>query len=86
MLANQHPRARRVVLTPGEVQRDPAHDIALEVRVNPAGVTIPAHSEQTVSVEVVLPEDLVRSGERYVGQIQVTGGVEAVVDVVVDVD
>ena len=52
----------------------------------PDGVTIPAHSEQTVTVEVVLPEGLVRSGERYVGEIQVSGGVEAVVDVVVEVD
>ncbi len=86
VLANQHPRARRVVLTSGEVLRDPAHDVALPVRVDPDGVTIPAHSEQTVTVEVVLPEDLVRSGERYVGQIQVSGGVEAVVDVVVEVD
>ncbi len=86
VLANQHPRARRVVLTSSEVRRDPARDVALPMRVDPAGVTIPAHGEQTVLVEVVLPEDLVRSGERYLGQIQVTGGVEAVVDVVVDVD
>ncbi len=86
VLANQHPRARRVLLTSGEVLRDPARDVSLPVRVDPAGVTIPAHSEQTVTVEVVLPEDVVRSGERYVGEIQVTGGVEAVVDLVVDVD
>jgi hypothetical protein len=86
VLANQHPRARKVVLTPGDVVPDPARDVALPVRVDPAGVTIPAHSEQTVTLEVVLPEDVVRSGERYVGEIQVTGGVEAVVDVVVDVD
>ena len=86
VLANQHPRARRVVLTPGEVLREPARDGALPVRVDPAGVTIPAHGEQTVTVEVDLPEEVVHSGERYVGEIQVTGGVEAVVDVVVDVD
>ncbi|WP_299444519.1 hypothetical protein [uncultured Phycicoccus sp.] len=86
VLANQHARARRVVLTPGEVLREPARDVALPVRVDPAGVTIPAHGEQTVTVEVAVPEDVVRSGERYVGEIQVTGGVEAVVDVVIDLD
>jgi len=86
VLANQHPRARRVTLTPDDVLRDPAHDVALPVRVDPAAVTIPAHSEQSVAVEVELPLGVVRSGERYTGQVQVSGGVEAVVDVVVDVD
>ena len=89
MLANRHPRARRVVLTPRDARSqatDRGSAAALPIRVDPAGVTIPAHSERAVSVEVDLPAGVVRSAERYSGVVEVTGGVEALVDVVVDVD
>lgn len=85
LLANQHPRARRVLLTPGDLRRRSGAGGSLAMRVAPEGVTIPANGEQTVTVEVDLPADTVASGERCTGTIAVTGGVEAVVDVTVEV-
>lgn len=84
-LANQHARARRVILKPGGVRPESGRHVRLEVRVDPDAVTIPALGEHVVSIEVDLDPAVVESGERYVGVIEVTGGVEAVVDVAVEV-
>ena len=85
ILANQHPRARRVALSPSPLRSAPGREPGLTMQLDPAGATIPAMGEQRVEVTVDLDADLVRPGERYTGTVEVTGGVEAVVDVVVEV-
>ena len=85
-LANSHPRARRVLLSAGRLQPDTGRHVSLELRLDPEGVTIPAGADHDVQLEVDLVPEVVRTGERYVGIIEVTGGVEAVLDVAVVVE
>jgi hypothetical protein len=85
-LANTHARARRVLLSPGRLQPDTGRHVSLDLRVDPEGVTIPAATEHDVQLEVHLTPEVVRPGERYTGIIEVTGGVETVLDVVVVVE
>lgn len=85
-LANSHPRARRVLLSAGRLQPDTGRHVSLELRLDPEGVTIPAGADHDVQLEVDLSPEVVRTGERYVGVIEVTGGVEAVLDVAVVVE
>lgn len=85
-LSNAHPRARKVLLSAGRLQPDTGRHVELELRLDPDGVTIPAGSEHDVLLEVDLAPDVVRPGERYEGVIQVTGGVEAELDVAVVVE
>jgi hypothetical protein len=85
-LSNAHPRARKVLLSAGTLRPDTGRHVELELRLDPDGVTIPARSEHDVLLEVHLEPDVVRPGERYEGVIQVTGGVEAELDVAVVVE
>jgi hypothetical protein len=85
-LANSHPRSRRVILSAGRLQPDTGRHVSLELRLDPDGVTIPAGADHDVRLEVDLAPEVVRPGERYVGVIEVTGGVEAVLDVAVVVE
>ena len=80
-LANQHPRARRVLLSPSGLRPESGRHVSLELRVDPVGVTIPAMTEQEIRLEAELLDTVVRPGERFVGIIEVSGGVEAVLDV-----
>ncbi|MFC7595874.1 hypothetical protein ACFQU3_11185 [Terrabacter sp. GCM10028922] len=85
-LSNTHARARRVLLSPGRLQPDTGRHVSLDLLVDPEGVTIPAATEHDVQLEVHLAPEVVRPGERYTGIIEVTGGVETVLDVVVVVE
>lgn len=85
-LANTHARARRVLLSPGRLQPDTGRHVSLDLQIDPEGVTIPAATEHDVHLEVHLTPEVVRPGERYTGVIEVTGGVETVLDVVVVVE
>lgn len=84
-LSNQHPRARRVTLTPSDVRPATGQDVGLRISVDPEAVTIAAMSEHDVHLAVDLLAAVVRPGERLAGTIEVSGGVEAVFDVVVEV-
>ena len=84
-VANQHPRARRVVLRPSELRDLAGTVIALTLTVDPDQVTVPAGEEQQVVLETELTAELVQPGERYVGTVEVSGGDEATLDVTVEV-
>lgn len=84
-LSNQHPRARRVTLTPSDVRPGTGRDVSLGISVDPEAVTIGAMSEHDVQLAVDLLAAVVRPGERLTGTVEVSGGVEAVFDVVVEV-
>ena len=87
VLANTHNRARRVDLVPGTLTPAPTGDDGTSpaLTVTPDAVTIPAGEEGTVEVVVTLPAGSVSPGDRLTGSVEVTGGVEAVVEVVVEV-
>lgn len=84
-VANQHPRARRVVLRPSELRDLSGTAVAVTLTVDPDQATVPAGEEQQVLLEVELTADLVQPGERYVGTVDVSGGDEATLDVTVEV-
>ena len=84
-VANQHPRARRVVLRPSELRDLAGTVIALTLTVDPDQVTVPAGEDQQVVLETELTAELVQPGERYVGTVEVSGGDEATLDVTVEV-
>jgi hypothetical protein len=68
------------------LQPDTGRHVSLDLRVDPDSVTIPAGAEHDVELAVHLSPEVVRPGERYGGIIEVTGGVEAVLDVAVVVE
>jgi hypothetical protein len=84
-VANQHPRARRVLLNPSPLRDESGSVVRLPFRVDPEGVTIPAGSEHAVHLEVDLLSEAVLVGGRYRGTVDVSGGDEAVLDVTVEV-
>jgi hypothetical protein len=84
-VANQHPRARRVLLDPAPLRDEWGSVVRLPFRVDPEGVTIPAGSEHAVHLEVDLLSEAVLAGGRYHGTVDVSGGDEAVLDVTVEV-
>lgn len=84
-VANQHPRARRVVLRPSELRDLGGTVVALTLTVDPDQVTVPPGEEQQVVLATELVTDLVQPGERYVGTVEVSGGDEATLDVTVEV-
>jgi hypothetical protein len=84
-VANQHPRARRVLLNPSPLRDESGTVVRLPFRVDPEGVTIPAGSEHAVHLEVDLLSEAVLVGGRYHGTVDVSGGDEAVLDVTVEV-
>jgi hypothetical protein len=68
------------------LQPDTGRHVSLDLVLDPDGVTIPAGEDHDIQLEVLLAPEVVRPGERYVGIIEVTGGVEAVLDVAVVVE
>jgi predicted transcriptional regulator len=86
-VVNRHPRSRRVVVTAG-VLRDGASDevCAVAVGIQPSRVTVPSGQERRVEIAVPLDPSAIRPGRVYVGTIEVSGGDEARVDLVVSAD
>lgn len=84
-VVNQHPRARRIELTPGEMHAADGSPVGLPFRVDPRRVTVAASAEHEVAVEVDLDPSIARPGERYRGTVAVTGGDEASIEVAVEV-
>ncbi len=85
-VVNRHPRARRVELTPSGLVDQAGASVALELRVEPARVTIPAGGDHQITVEVDLASDVVTPGAGYTGTLTVSGGDEATVAVAVEVE
>lgn len=85
-VVNRHPRARRVELAASGLAGPDGETVALELRVQPARVTIPAGGDHQIRVEVDLVPQVVAPGARYTGTLTVTGGDEATVAVAVEVE
>jgi hypothetical protein len=84
-VANRHPRARRVVLDASVLRDDAGAVVPIALSVDPESVTIPAGAEHEVQLAVDLTADLVQSGQRYHGTVDVSGGDEATLEVTVEV-
>lgn len=86
-VVNSHPRARRVTLAASAL-RDVAHDqpCAAQVGLEPGSVTIPAGAERIIELTVPLVAGQVEPGHAYAGQIEVSGGDERTIDLVVTVE
>jgi hypothetical protein len=84
-VVNRHARARRVELTPSDLQDVTGALVATTLRVDPEHVTIPAGGDYQVRLEVDLDAADVRVGDRYDGTIEVSGGDEATLEVTVEV-
>jgi hypothetical protein len=84
-VVNRHARARRVELRPSDLVDPAGAAAAVLLRVDPDRVTIPAGGEYQVRLEVDLGADLVRPGDRFTGSVEVSGGDEATLEVVVEV-
>ncbi len=83
-VVNRHPRARRI-----EVSATALHDAvggqscAGTVDVDPARVTVPPGQERRIELSTVLDPQVYTPGRAYTGTIQVSGGDEATVGVIV---
>jgi hypothetical protein len=86
-VVNRHPRARRVTVAVSGL-RDAATDepCAAVVGLDPAGVTIPSGQESRIELSVPLADGVFRPGHAYLGQIDVSGGDEGTIDLVVTVE
>ena len=85
VVENHHPRRRRVVVTPGPVTSRSGRDVGATVQVDPAQVTLAPGAERTLSLRVELDALRFSAGRTYRGQVQVSGGDEAVFDVTITV-
>lgn len=84
-VVNRHPRARRVELEPSDLRDATGTVVALSLEVDPDHVTIPAGEEHQVRITADLDEGIVQPGQQYVGSVTVSGGDEAMLEVVVEV-
>ncbi|MGV1010245.1 MAG: hypothetical protein ACOYBY_16835 [Dermatophilaceae bacterium] len=83
-VVNRHPRARRIDVVPSAL-RDAVNDEPCQgsVEVEPARVTVPSGKERRIELSAVLDPQLFTPGRAYTGAIQVSGGEQATVTVVV---
>jgi len=85
MVANQHPRPRRIQLSAGEVVDSRGVVVAATLDVSPTNVTVPSEQERAISLGVDLDDKSFSSGRRYSSTVDVRGGDEATIEVTIDV-
>ncbi len=86
IVVNRHPRARRIELSATPLRERSGVPVGMAPELVPVRVTVPAGKEHSISVSVDLDEAVFAAGERYVGELEVTGGDEATLAVVVEVE
>ncbi len=85
-VANKHPRARRIALRPGPLLAADGHEVPAVIDASPASVTVPAGDEAEIGLGVHLDPDVFIRGARYTAAIEVSGGAEATLALVVRVE
>ena len=85
MVANQHPRPRRIELSAGDVSDSMGVASAATLEVTPARVTVPSGQERSISLGVDLDSASLSAGKRYSSTVDVTGGDEATIEVTIDI-
>lgn len=84
-VANQHPRARRIQLSAGEVLDSAGAAVGAALEVSPTTVTVPSGKERPVSLGVGLDAAVFAADRRYSCTVEVSGGDEATIDVTIEV-
>lgn len=85
-VANKHPRGRRVQLSAGDLTDAGGSPVGAALEVVPTRVTVPAGQERAVTVGVELSPEQFTAGGHYTGTVEVSGGDEATLDVLVEVE
>jgi len=85
-VANQHPRARRIALTAGPLSDSLGELVDAELEADPSTVTVPAGEESQVTLSVNLDAKAFAAGQDYTATVEVSGGAEARIAVLVHVD
>ena len=84
-VANAHPRPRRIQLAAGDVVDSTGAVVTAVLDVSPARVTVPSGQERRVSLAIDLDEMSFAAGKRYSCTVDVSGGDEATIEVIIDV-
>lgn len=84
-VANQHPRARRIQLSAGNLADSTGATVGAGLDVSPTMVTVPSGQERSVKLGVDLDGAHFSAGGQYSGTVQVSGGDEATIEVSVEV-
>jgi hypothetical protein len=84
-VANQHPRARRIQLSTGDLADSRGAAVGAALEVTPTTVTVASGKERSVKLGVDLDGAHFLAGKRYFGTVEVSGGDEATIDVSVEV-
>jgi hypothetical protein len=86
MVANQHPRPRRIQLSAGDLVDATGAAIAAAVKISPTTLTVTSGQERLVRIEVDLDDASFTAGQWYSCAIDVSGGDKATIDVTVQVE
>lgn len=87
VVVNRHPRARRITLTPGPLTAVGAtRPLDAAVHVSLTTVTVQPHQEQSVIIAVQLDPEQFTPGTQYAGVVEVSGGDEALLELLVSVE
>lgn len=85
-VANKHPRTRRITLTPSILTDMQGHVVGAVVRSDPKTVTVPAGQETELTLSVDLDPSAFTVGGEYTGSLELSGGAEATLRMVLHVD
>jgi hypothetical protein len=85
-VANRHPRARRITVTPSAVVDSKGEFVDAQIEADPATVTVPPGQQADVALSVVLSDLALQAGQDYSATIEVAGGEEATVPLLIHVN
>jgi len=84
-VANEHPRPRRILLSPSDLVDSAGAVVGASLEVSPSTITVPSGQERTVSLGIALDAAAFAAGRHYSGTVDVTGGDEATIEVSIEV-
>jgi hypothetical protein len=86
VVANQHPRPRRIQLSAGNLVDSSGVGVAADLAISPTMLTVASGQERVVRIEVDLDDASFSAGEQYSCTVFVSGGDKATIDVLVQVE
>jgi hypothetical protein len=84
-VANQHPRPRRIQLSPSDLVDSAGAVVGASLEVSPSTITVPSGQERSVSLGIALDAASFSAGSHYSCTVDVTGGDEATSEVSIEV-
>lgn len=86
MVANRHPRPRRIQLRAGDLVDSTGAPVAAALDISPSTVTVASGQERIVKVAVSLDDDAFSAGQQYCATLDVSGGDKATIEVEVSAE